>query len=58
MESVHTTLDHLLASFTLKIFIFPSVSRAVRDVGGVVKLVKIAKGNYNPKVMKTANQVK
>jgi hypothetical protein len=34
-----------------------SISRAVRDVGGVIKLVKIAKGNYNPKVVKTANQV-
>ena len=55
MKSVDTTLDHLLASKDLH---FSSVSRAVRDVGGVVKLVKIAKGNYNPKVMKTANQVK
>ncbi|XP_028399626.1 lipoxygenase homology domain-containing protein 1-like isoform X2 [Dendronephthya gigantea] len=32
-------------------------AKAVRDVGGVVKLVKIAKGNFNPKVIKTANQV-
>ena len=33
------------------------IFRAVRDVGGIVKLVKIAKGNYSPKVVKTANQV-
>ncbi|XP_046860542.1 lipoxygenase homology domain-containing protein 1-like isoform X2 [Xenia sp. Carnegie-2017] len=32
-------------------------AKAVRDVGGVVKLVKIAKGNFDPKVVKTANQV-
>ena len=32
--------------------------RAVRDVGGVVKLVRMAKGNYTPKVVKTANQVR